>query len=83
MFSQGGQCAVFLPDEDRTVNIFQEHLEPVVPRQGHRVKVILGEDRELMGQLLSIDNQEGVVELDSGEVKMLQLRYLCRLEGSH
>lgn len=77
----GGQCAVFLPDEDRTVNILQEHLEPVVPQQGDQVKVILGEDRESMGQLLSIDTQEGVVELHTGEVKMLQLRYLCRLGG--
>lgn len=80
---QGGQCAVFLPDEDRTVNILQEHLEPVVPQQGDQVKVILGEDRESMGQLLSIDNQEGVVELNAGEVKMLQLRYLCRLGTGH
>lgn len=52
-----------MPDEDRTVNILQEHLEPVVPQQRDQVKVILGEDRESMGQLLSIDTQEGVVEL--------------------
>ena len=31
------------------------------------------------GQLLSIDSQEGVVKLDhSGDVKMLQLKYLLR-----
>lgn len=74
---------MFLPDEDRTVNILQEHLEPVVPQQGDQVKVILGEDRESMGQLLSIDTQEGVVALHTGEVKMLQLRYLCRLGTGH
>lgn len=38
-----------------------------------------GEDREATGQLLSIDNQDGVVKLDQEDVKMLQLRYLCKL----
>jgi transcription elongation factor SPT5 len=76
----GGMCSVFLPDEDRVVNIVSEHLEPIVPQRSDQVKVILGEDREAVGQLLSIDNQEGVVKLTSGEVKMLQLRYLCRMK---
>jgi len=72
-------CSVFLPAEDRTVNIVQEQLEPVVPQMDDNVKVIMGEDREAVGKLLSIDNQEGVVEIQNGEVKMLQLRYLCKL----
>ena len=43
---------------------------------------ILGEDRELTGFLLSIDNQEGVVKLDqTGDVKMLQLKYLSKMKG--
>ncbi|KAF4528479.1 hypothetical protein B566_EDAN013026 [Ephemera danica] len=54
-------------------------LEPVVPQRGDQVKVILGEDREAVGTLLSIDNNEGVVKLSPDEVKMLQLRYLCRM----
>ena len=42
----------------------------------------LGEDRELTGFLLSIDNQEGVVKLDqTGDVKMLQLKYLSKMKG--
>jgi hypothetical protein len=41
----------------------------------------LGEDRELTGFLLSIDNQEGVVKLDqTGDVKMLQLKYLSKMK---
>ncbi len=33
---------MFLPDEDRTVNIAAEHLQPVQPTRGDRVKVIMG-----------------------------------------
>ena len=41
----------------------------------------LGEDRDSTGSLLSIDSQEGVVKLDqNGDVKMLQLKYLCKLK---
>ena len=40
-----------------------------------------GEDRDLTGTLLSIDSQEGVVKLNpSGDVKMLQLKYLCKMK---
>lgn len=77
-----GMCSVFLPDEDRTVNIPAEHLQPVQPVRGDKVKVIMGEDRDLTGSLLSIDSQEGVVKLDpSGDVKMLQLKYLCKMRS--
>ena len=40
-----------------------------------------GEDRDSTGLLLSIDSQEGVVKLDqNGDVKMLQLKYLCKIK---
>lgn len=32
-------CSVFLPEEERVVNILGEHLEPVTPAQFDRVKV--------------------------------------------
>lgn len=32
-------CPVFLPAEERVVNILGEHLEPVTPAQFDRVKV--------------------------------------------
>lgn len=69
---------MFLPEEDRTVSISCEHLEPVVPMHSDAVKVIMGEDREAIGQLLSIDNIEGVVKLSNGDVKLLALKLLCR-----
>lgn len=74
-------CAIFLPDEDRTVNLECDQLEPVVPKRGDHVKVIVGEDREAVGVLLSIDNQEGVVKINNEEVKMLQLRFLCKMKA--
>lgn len=33
----GGMCSVFLPTEDRVVNILSEHLEPVMPKTGEHV----------------------------------------------
>lgn len=78
-----GACSVFLPDEDRVMTLSAEFLQPVVPSRGDKVKVILGdEDKDQTGQLLSIDSQEGVVKLDhSGDVKMLQLKYLCKMKS--
>lgn len=73
-------CAVFLPAEDRVVNLVCEQLEPVVPTRGDKVKVVLGENREAVGTLISIDNQEGVVQLSTGEVDMLHLRFLCKMK---
>ena len=35
-------CSVFLPAEDRTVSIAADHLQPVQPSRGDRVKVIMG-----------------------------------------
>ena len=44
--------------------------------------LFLGDDRESTGTLLSIDSQEGVVKLDqTGDVKMLQLKYLCKMKA--
>jgi len=41
--------------------------------------VIIGEDHELTGQLLSIDGLEGVVKLDRGNLNMFQMSCLCKL----
>lgn len=75
----GGMCSVFLPLEGRVVNVDCEHLEPIVPQRGDTVKVIMGENREAVGQLLSIDNQDGVVRFKKDELTMLQLRHLCKM----
>lgn len=76
-------CTLFIPDEDRTVNINSDQLEIVVPERNDQVKVIYGEDKERIGYLLSIDNQEGVVKFSSpiSEVRLLPLRYFCKYRG--
>lgn len=41
--------------------------------------MIVGEDRDLTGQLLSIDGVEGVVKLDRGNLNMFQMTCLCKV----
>ncbi|XP_059058114.1 transcription elongation factor SPT5 [Achroia grisella] len=78
----GGMCAVYVPLEDRVVNVLADLLEPVVPQSGDKVKVIAGEDREAVGQLISIENQEGVVKFGTDDIKIMQLRHLCKMSTS-
>lgn len=37
----GAMCSVFLPEEDRVVNIMADHLDPVPPQRGDAFKVCL------------------------------------------
>ncbi|CAG9767727.1 unnamed protein product [Ceutorhynchus assimilis] len=74
----GAMCSVFLPDEDRVVNILADHLDPVRPQRGDQFKVIIGEEREQTGELLSIDVHEGVVKIKN-EITMLPLQNLCKM----
>uniref|UniRef100_A0A8C2FJ82 Transcription elongation factor SPT5 n=1 Tax=Cyprinus carpio TaxID=7962 RepID=A0A8C2FJ82_CYPCA len=77
----GGMCSVFLQDPDKVVSISSEHLEPVTPTKNNKVKVILGEDREATGVLLSIDGEDGIVRMELDEqLKILNLRFLGKLE---
>jgi len=43
------------------------------------VKVILGDNRDTSGTLISIDGVEGVLKTDQGDIAMLQLRTLCKM----
>lgn len=52
-----------------------------VPLLSVKVKVILGEDREASGVLLSIDGEDGIVRMELDEqLKILNLRFLGKLE---
>lgn len=46
-----------------------------------QVKVILGEDREATGVLLSIDGEDGIIRMDleDQQIKILNLRFLGKL----
>ncbi|XP_025834254.1 transcription elongation factor SPT5-like [Agrilus planipennis] len=71
-------CSVFLPEEDRVVNIMSNHLDPVRPQRGDAFKVIIGEEREATGELLSIDLHEGVVKIKT-DIKLMPLSSLCKM----
>ena len=74
-------CSVFIPDEEKTVNIEALHLAPVEPSRDDPVKVVLGaESRGMSGRVLSLDHeeQEGVVQLTSGDIKLFPLKNLCK-----
>lgn len=72
-------CVVFLPAEDRTVNIVSDQLEPVIPQAKDHIKVIDGNYRDTVGELLSIDNHEGVISAVGGKVHLIPLKSLCKL----
>lgn len=78
-----GMCSLLLKEEGRMVSVSPEHLKPVCPEPGDDAKIILGEDREAVGKLLSVDNQEGVLKFENGEIKLIQMRYMCRLRKNN
>ena len=76
---------VITQDNFKYTDCFQVY--PIFVTKFHKsneIKCIIyfpGDDRDSTGSLLSIDSQEGVVKLDqNGDVKMLQLKYLCKLK---
>ncbi|XP_059170624.1 transcription elongation factor SPT5-like [Physella acuta] len=81
----GGMCALYLIDEEKTVNITCEHLEPVPPEKGDKAKIIAGDDREATGSLMSVDGDDGVFKFDSKEgdskILMLPIHYLCKMDS--
>ncbi|XP_006801313.1 transcription elongation factor SPT5 [Neolamprologus brichardi] len=81
MAYQGGMCSVFMQESEKVVSVSSDHLEPVTPTKNNKVKVILGEDREATGILLSIDGDDGIVRMElDDQLKILNLRFLGRLE---
>ncbi|CAK8694828.1 transcription elongation factor SPT5-like isoform X2 [Clavelina lepadiformis] len=76
----GGLCNVYIDEIGRTVSVPGNNLEPVLPGKNDKVKVILGEDRETTGELISIDDKDGIVRMDhDNQLKILQLRFLGKI----
>lgn len=76
-----GMCSLFMSHEERTINVLAEHLRPVRPGKKDKVKVILGDDIESTGELLSIDDNDCVVKMDqSKDIKMMPISFLCRMK---
>ena len=76
----GGMYSMYLKDSEKVVSISSEHLEPITPTKNNKVKVILGEDWEATGVLLSIHGEDGIVRMDLDEqLKILNFRFLGKL----
>lgn len=76
-----GVCSVFLIEEDRVVTVQSSNLEPIPPRAKDMFKVLSGDQRDQMGQVVSIAGREAIVRLNnSNEPSMLPLQSLCKLK---
>lgn len=63
-----------------TLNVSEQFLKPVIPQKRDTFKVLQGEDRGRIGNLLSIDGHEGVVKIDGNdEILMMNLDALAKI----
>ncbi|XP_067948038.1 transcription elongation factor SPT5-like [Watersipora subatra] len=74
-------CNVYVEDVDRVISITSDNLEPITPEKSDKVKVIVGEKRDTVGTLISIDGVDGVLKTDQGDINILQIRTLCKMAG--
>lgn len=75
-------CSVFLPQEDRSVSIDCEQLEPVSPAIGDEFKVIFGDLRDTTGRIIDIEpNNNCVCKLSVGNTIYIPLRNLCKMKS--
>lgn len=42
----------------------------------------MGEDRETTGTLMAIDNTDGVVKVGQNEIKLLNMKVLCKMKSA-
>ncbi|CAG5115436.1 unnamed protein product [Candidula unifasciata] len=81
----GGMCTLYLTEEEKTVTVGCEHLEPVLPEKGDKAKVIIGDNREATGSLISLDGDDVVFKLDSEDadsksnILLLPIHYFCKM----
>jgi len=76
-----GVCSMFLRQEDRSVSIVSEHLQPVPPEMGDEFKVIFGDERESVGRLLTHSDKDTAIVVINDETKMLPLAHLCKMKS--
>lgn len=72
-------CSIHLPDEERSISVDSEHLEPIHPNVGDQFKVISGENREAVGRVHTIEDGKAICSLNEGSV-YLSLKDLCKMQ---
>lgn len=77
----GVRAQIYL-DSGESVLVPEEFLVPVVPQKKESFKVLSGEERGKIGNLLSIDGHEGVVKLEGVEdILMMDMNTLAKYAG--
>lgn len=74
-----GACSVFLPAEDRVVSVIIDNLEPVLPSVKDHFKMIIGEDREITGTVVSREGKDALVNIN-GTKKLIPIQHLCKMK---
>lgn len=77
-----GICSVFLPQEDRSVSVESQRLEPVQPGPGDEFKVIMGDDRESTGKLQACEGSQAICQIN-GLTTYKDVRQLCKMKMSY
>ncbi|KAJ8976751.1 hypothetical protein NQ317_019414 [Molorchus minor] len=74
-------CSVFLPEEDRVVNIMSDHLDPLGLREATNLRLLLVKNGNKLASYCRVDVHEGVVKMKD-DITMLPLQNLCKMRKS-
>ncbi|KAL5255685.1 hypothetical protein ACHWQZ_G011050 [Mnemiopsis leidyi] len=75
---------VWLYEEEREFECQAYQMKPVVPKKLDKVVIILGNRRGNYGQLINIDNDDGIVKAEKSlELRILKLESLAKLSTHH
>lgn len=78
---QDGTCIVALGTSGHgdVVMVTHSEIELVVPEKADRVKIVSGELRRSTGKLIGIDGGDGIVKMDTLDVKILDMSSLAKM----
>ena len=55
-------------------------LRPVVPKKKDKVKIVSGEFKGLIGELINIDNADGIVQMVDLDIKIIEMKDLASMD---
>jgi transcription elongation factor SPT5 len=72
-------CKVMMDNSKQNVSMIAENVHRVVPGKGHAVIIVMGEQKGQTGTLIGIDNEDGIVKMDSNlDIKILDREHLAK-----
>ncbi|XP_022782765.1 uncharacterized protein LOC111323609 isoform X2 [Stylophora pistillata] len=76
----GRQCSVGLYDDNRTVLVSVDNIDPVELHRKDKCKVVFGDECSIRGTLINIDNPDGILKLERTEqLRVFPLKFLAKL----